>query len=270
MLDGHERAALCGVEVQDRYFGDIGDFAKFGLLRGLLTAVPQFRLGILWYRVPDESHTKDGRHIDYLLKPTDKNSRQLRDCDPELYDKLRYLVVEADQRTVSVVRESALLPSNTIYHDQPFSYQGISRSDRPAHRRRWLAEALDAMAPATVIFADPDNGLEVGTDRYNSKGPKFIFYDDLVRLFHEDKTLVSYQHANRDGSFPQQIRSRLAALRRQAFDRPVVAFTAVRWRRVSARAFLLVLGNGHREKLRERLERFLAGPWGAHFEEVRL
>jgi hypothetical protein len=251
----------------DRYFGDIGDFAKFGLLRGLLTTAPQFRLGVLWYRVPDESHTNDGRHTHYLTLP-DKNSDRLRVCDPKLYDKLHDLV-KAGKRTVSVVPESGLLPSDTIYHDQPLSYRGVSRSDRPAHRRCWLIEALDAMTPATVIFVDPDNGLEVRTDRHDDEGPKFTFYDDLVLLFHADKTLVIYQHASRDGSFPEQIRRRLAALRR-AFDRPAEAFTAVRWRRVSARAFLLALGNSHREKLRERLARFLAGPWGANFEEVHL
>ena len=69
--------------MQNRYFGDIGDFAKFGLLRGLVMPKPGFRLGVLWYLVPDELHTKDGRHVDYL-QPKTKNSSYFRTCDPLL------------------------------------------------------------------------------------------------------------------------------------------------------------------------------------------
>jgi len=56
----------------------------------------------------------------------------------------------------------------------------------------------------------------------------------------------------------------------KALDRPAKAFIAVRWRRISPRAFIVALGDDHSEMIRERLKRFLAGPWGAHFEQVEL
>lgn len=37
--------------MQNRYVGDIGDFAKYGLLWALS---PQKRLGVAWYLYPDE------------------------------------------------------------------------------------------------------------------------------------------------------------------------------------------------------------------------
>ena len=77
--------------MQDRYFGDIGDFAKYGLLRAVTAGEPPLRLAVLWYLVPDESHNKDGRHIDYL-EPTPENLARFRACDPELYDRLGDLV----------------------------------------------------------------------------------------------------------------------------------------------------------------------------------
>ena len=43
--------------MQNRYTGDIGDFAKYGLLRALC---PGHRLGVAWYLYPDESHNEDG------------------------------------------------------------------------------------------------------------------------------------------------------------------------------------------------------------------
>ena len=52
--------------MQNRYTGDIGDFAKYGLLRALSKGK---RLGVAWYLYPDEEDNTDGRHIDYLQQP---------------------------------------------------------------------------------------------------------------------------------------------------------------------------------------------------------
>ena len=54
--------------MQDRYAGDLGDFLKLGLLRYLVAATdgrPALRLGVVWYRVPDEAHNADGKHVAY-------------------------------------------------------------------------------------------------------------------------------------------------------------------------------------------------------------
>jgi hypothetical protein len=48
--------------VQDRYAGDIGDFGKFALLKGLQKAIGG-TLGVVWYRVVDEA---DGKYVGYL------------------------------------------------------------------------------------------------------------------------------------------------------------------------------------------------------------
>jgi len=94
--------------VQTRYFGDIGDFAKFGLLRCVVADDPRLRLCVLWYLVPDESHTNDGRHIAYL-DPTCKHQKRFRCCDPDLYDTLGRLV-HGGERSVSLVARHAILP----------------------------------------------------------------------------------------------------------------------------------------------------------------
>jgi hypothetical protein len=51
--------------VQDRYAGDIGDFGKFALLKGLQKAIGG-TLGVVWYRVVDEQHNNDGKYVGYL------------------------------------------------------------------------------------------------------------------------------------------------------------------------------------------------------------
>jgi hypothetical protein len=92
--------------MQNRYVGDIGDFAKYGLLRAVLREA-KFRLGVMWYCVPDESHNNDGRHSKYVA-PTEQNHQKFRRCDPILYDALGELVAEG-QRNLSAIRDSNIL-----------------------------------------------------------------------------------------------------------------------------------------------------------------
>src|SRR5690348_3816657 len=56
-----------GHPMQDRYVGDVGDFAKYGLLRRLTGRAGErkVRLGVVWCLFPDEAHNNDGRHISY-------------------------------------------------------------------------------------------------------------------------------------------------------------------------------------------------------------
>ena len=63
-----------------KYVGDIGDYAKFRLLRALLC---DRRLGLSWYLFPDEGNN-DGRHIDYLDPPT-----KWRCFDEQTFDTLK-------------------------------------------------------------------------------------------------------------------------------------------------------------------------------------
>ena len=119
--------------MQNRYFGDIGDFAKFGLLRALLAPPePKLRLGVLWYLVPDESHNADGRHISYLDR-TQENCSRFRPCDPELYDRLQGAVAKRSWG-VALASELCLLPDDTAFHSCPLSFDGIQFKERNALR----------------------------------------------------------------------------------------------------------------------------------------
>src|SRR5262245_49168756 len=71
--------------MQDRYVGDVGDYAKYALLKALAgdPSSTKIRLGVVWCRFPDESHNQDGKHIAYLEKDEWARSR-FRDirCPP--------------------------------------------------------------------------------------------------------------------------------------------------------------------------------------------
>jgi len=245
--------------MQDRYVGDIGDYAKYGLLRGVL-GESSLRLGVMWYAVPDEDHNNDGRHIHYLK---DVNFRK---CDPVLYDALGGIVARGERR-LTAVHDARVLPPSTIFYDAALSFAGIPSMQRPDHRRAWLQDGYDALTKADVIFADPDNGLETAIDRHADKGPKFTFYDDLVPIARKGKSLIIYQHASRQGSFTDQLQKRISHLRTHLSPH-ISTFAVVRFRRASARAFISAMADRHAATLQDRIGTFLTSAWGEHFDGI--
>lgn len=210
--------------MRDNYVGDIGDYVKYGLLRSL-SAHTGLRLGVVWYLYPDPCKETDGRHLDYLSAAKEHLYRQ---CDPELYDKLRDLIA-ANDRTVAAVKRRKLLPKDTLFFEAPLSLSGLPKGTGKAQlkrehmRRQWLAQALAHTEAADLIFLDPDNGLEVRSTAYHQdKGPKFAFYREVEQFWNRGQSLVLYQHATREG-IEQQIRSRSAELRNHLNTKAVYA-----------------------------------------------
>ncbi len=137
--------------MQDRYAGDIGDFVKLGLLRAIS---PGQRLGIAWYRFPDEDHNKDGRHVSYLEQPD-----RYASLDPALFEHLKNVV--KDTRSIA-----SLLPAleYTISFDESLDVTSVPARQRRGWRRGWFVRATDALSGCDLVFADPDNGLVDDSD----------------------------------------------------------------------------------------------------------
>ncbi len=85
---------------------------------------------------------------------------------------------------------------------------------RLRHRREWLKGALKATKDCDLVFFDPDNGLEVkSTKAHHDKGPKFVFYDELLPFWQRGQSLVIYQHKNMHEKAETQIENRKRELR---------------------------------------------------------
>lgn len=115
--------------MKDQYACDVGDFAKFGLLRTLAGvsphANPLLRVGIVWYLTPD-SGNNDGCHRSYLDALRAENARRFRTCDPSLYDALR--TVLGAGRSVAALEAAKMLPESTRYQ-----LACVVRRDNPRH-----------------------------------------------------------------------------------------------------------------------------------------
>jgi len=230
--------------MQDRYVGDIGDFAKYGLLRALSAGES---LGIAWYLYPDESHNTDGRHIGYLEEP-----EKWRHLDPELFDGLAEMV-GAGKRSIRAIEESGWLGS------AKFSGTFLDFTGNKGQQRvRWFQDVTRDLNHCSLIFADPDNGL--CEDNKFSPSRKLDWkrlpLEEALRLT-ANRTGIFYHHNSR---FPG------GHLKEIYFWREKLGSDclALYWRRFSNRTFFIT---NPAETIKERV-RWFADKWSPHFDIV--
>lgn len=91
--------------MQNRYAGDLGDFSKLVLLRGI--AKTGLSLGLNWYLNPYEEENGDGKH-------TLDNFPDCELYDPELFYRLIALT-RRGQRTVRELESFQLVPKLFVF-----------------------------------------------------------------------------------------------------------------------------------------------------------
>ena len=172
--------------VQDRYVGDVGDYVKLALLRALS---PGMRLGVAWYRYPNEGHNEDGRHIAYLSYPS-----LWRDLDPVLFDHLRS-VVESGRSVAELAKSGAL---DATFADETINHGMLRPKERSAARAAWFARVKDQLNDCDLVFADPDNGLtdDRADRRAGAKFGKQLPLDEALDLA-GNRSAVIYHHNSR-------------------------------------------------------------------------
>ena len=248
--------------MQDRYIGDVGDFGKFSLLRKLTDNNPpidRLKLGVVWYKFPDEAHNGDGRHIGYLR---DGSFSML---DPDLHSGLARIVT-LGRRTIEEFERSGMLPDDTRYHATPVAGvagDGPVPHRRAAYRSAWLAQALDNTASSDLVFLDPDNGIASQiAARDGPKAGKYVLLEEIAAFWARGQSLVVYPHLNRTASHKSQISAmaiRIAdAIGRPAFLCPVVL------KRGSCRVFWVIGHENHLASLNAGVRNFIEAGWHAH------
>ena len=258
--------------MQNRYVGDVGDFAKHGLLRRLseVTDAPDLRLGLVWYLFPDERHDGDSNKISRAgelvgyLDPERADAATYRDCDPDLWEVLGTFVREG-RRCVHCVQKSAILPAGTLYYDAALSFiPGLPQATRETVRDHWFAGALRATASADLVCVDPDNGIAQPDMMYRQRGPKYTYISDLQEFWDRGQSLVVYQHRDRTKA-SVQIAGITTTLRNGL---PGAEPIPLQFSTRSARVFFVLPQPAHRERIEERIVRMLDGPWQQHFERA--
>lgn len=238
--------------MKNQYAGDVGDYTKLGILRGLENA--GFSIGLNWYLTPDEpEHSKtftDGKHTKFLEC----------DCDTpdiDLYCALQKIGL-SNNRTVARL-ERAKLFENTLFWNKIL--EGKSRD-------KWHLEALKKLGKRDVIFLDPDNGLEVkSTNPYSKNGNKYTTYKEAADYYVQGATVIIYNH--RDRKPENEYLKRFSRFIDMEETKNAKMFY-LRASRYSVRDYLFLVQEKHFSGLEKAIDNFLATEWCRYLKKYLL
>ncbi|MEI7706085.1 MAG: hypothetical protein WCK73_15985 [Deltaproteobacteria bacterium] len=230
--------------MKKQYFGDENDYRKYGLLRCIAEATG-LDIGILWLLTADDGRP-DGEFRGYL------HDARVRRHDEPLHRALGRLLDEGVLRDVGHAERWGLVPRAT-YFDGLFT-------DAAEARRATFAAAMRTLAHGSIVFLDPDNGVEVpsvGFGQTNSS--RYVYWHEMSALFERGQSLLVYQHYPRlerrsfEASLAEKFRVRLAAAEVAVFSTPRVAF-------------VLALQEAHAKHL-PAIRRLVAARWAGQIGE---
>ena len=178
--------------MKNQYFGDENDYKKYGLLR-TLTGRGELPTALCWMLTPDD-RGPDGRFTTYLRQP-----ETWRHYDPDLYDHLWQAVVAQERRDVRCAAQEDLLPGVRFY-DRLLPDDAAGRAD-------YWSDFWKVAQGCSLVFFDPDNGLEVKSKPYGRAGSsKYLYWQELTRTTSRGYSALVYQHfrrTERDGFIAQ-------------------------------------------------------------------
>ena len=253
--------------MNDRYVADIGDWAKFRVLRCLLAAAEhlgtELRPAVLWWKTLVAGGAEgDGRHTGYLREPS---AARFSAIDSDLHTKLKH-ILDKNERAIDVLERSAIMPEETIYHSEPLDFPtSLTTNGRRQWRSEWVRRARDAVQAATLIFADPDNGLApTGGSRTDRQAHKRVWPDELRTILSPEQSMVVYHHLDRTAPAAQQS---MRIYDRLSHEFPGHAPSRLLlFRRQSLRFFAFVPAVQHAAAVDEAVRRLTSGAESMDFE----
>lgn len=247
--------------MQNRYFGDIGDFSKYGMLRQVLEA--ELRLGINWYLYPNEKHNQDGKHRQYLTE--DKHKVSL--CDDDLY---KFLFEQKNkEKSISLIEKSDKLHNTIFFNDY------IHTDDyriRLNHRQKWFMNSIVKLSGCDIIFCDPDNGFETQKLGYKEKrSGKYIFYNEAKRFYDLGKSLIVYHHGLLWYTEEQPLKLYVNEIKDNIIKRVSVdaIIICLRWETTAKRFYFWIIRPEHKDKLLVCVDKIINSQWGKHFSLIK-
>lgn len=238
--------------MKNQYAGDVGDYTKLGVLRGLEKA--GFSIGLNWYLTPDEpEHSKtltDGKHKSYLKCACDT---------PDVY--LHSILEKIGlSRNRSVARlERAKLFEKALFWNKLLEAQ---------KRDEWHFKALKKLSKQDVIFLDPDNGLEVKSTKPCSKnGNKYTTYQEAADYYAQGATVIIYNH--RDRKPENEYLKRFYRFKDMEETKNAKMFY-LRASRYSVRDYLFLVQERHFSDLEMAIDNFLATEWCRYLKKYFL
>jgi len=185
-----------GDYMRHNFVNDIGDYAKYALLRALCTTDPDgINLGVIWYLTEHEESNSDGRKRPHL-------SREGWDAlDAQLLTKMRGIEKALQNRSdlhLDLIENGGILPPDTAFFSEALPSADIPARQRNAHRIAWFGRAHKTVEHCSLVFLDPDNGLEPHSGNPSSVyAGKYVRVREMAALLTTSAGVVLYQHCDR-------------------------------------------------------------------------
>lgn len=236
--------------LKNQYFGDVGDYGKYGLLRHL--ANNGIKIAVNWYLTPDDG-SNDGKHITYLEKD------DMQRYDTELFLILREML-RAGHRDVLSFEEKDMIP-NTVYYNKLLHDDGDTREEKRVYRDRWHQEALKACKEADLVFLDPDNGACEKEPESAKDSIKYCYADEIADYYASGQNVVYYCSKGRR-TYEQWEHTKELMKRRI----PDAKLAIITFHRGTQRSYIFVIHKEDFRKYMELIKKFLR-QWPKVFTE---
>ena len=236
--------------MKNQYFGDVGDYGKYGLLRHLANS--GIKIAINWYLTPDDG-SNDGKHITYLEK------EDMQRYDSELFVTLREML-RMGQRDVLAFEKRHMIP-NAVYYNQLLHTDGDSRAEKRAYRDRWHQEALSVCGEADLVFLDPDNGVCEKEPKNAKDSIKYCYADEIADYYTAGQNVVYYCSKGRRSC--EQWEHTKELMTRRIPDAKLAIIT---FHKGTQRSYIFVLHKEDFPKYMELIKKFLR-QWPKVFKE---
>jgi len=175
--------------MKNQYFGDVGDYGKYGLLKFL--AEHDVKIAVNWYLTEDDDRPGDGKFTKYLEK------EEYSKYDQDLFGTLNEMVLpEPEVRDVKQFELKNAIPDAIYYHTMLNMHDLKTISERKAFRNEWHKKALDSCKNVDLVFLDPDNGL-MEKPKYSKAAEKYIFPCEVEEYYKRGQNVVYYCHKGR-------------------------------------------------------------------------
>lgn len=202
--------------MKNRYFGDVNDYRKYGLLRALQKP-GNLSLEVGWMLTPDDDSSDGGlRH--YLREPS-----KWRRYDEPLFGHLSAALSDGATPSVTMIERSSILPRARFFSE-------VVPDERSA-RALWGERIVEFAAGADLVFLDPDNGVEIPSRPIGRKNSsKYAAWHEIERLWETGSSVLVYQHFGRErrdaftARIAAELRRRTGAPFVEAFRTPNVVF----------------------------------------------
>lgn len=244
--------------MKNQYFGDIGDFGKYAILRYL--ADSGISIGINWY-LTDRDESNDGKMTKYLVK----KEADFRHLDTELFDTLKKLVIDNNQRDVIASEEFDIVRNAVYYHDLLDISSFPDIATKKEFRKQWHERALYALNNAELVYFDPDNGITDQNVSAKKNSVKYLLTVEAADYYYAGHNLVYYCHKGRRKSdLWEKYKGILKGSKKSAIpsEAKLIALT---YHRGVQRSFIFAIHPEDYERYHSLLTAF-TNKWNDHFD----